>query len=286
MRILLTGADGQVGWRLRQSLAPLGEVVALNRAGLDVSDLDGIRSAVREHRPEVVVNAAAYTAVDRAEQERVAAFRVNAEAPGVLAEESRRLGAMLVHFSTDYVFDGAAASPYGEEDAPNPLGAYGASKLAGEEAVQAAGERFLVLRTSWVYDSRGNNFARTMLRLAREREELRVVDDQRGAPTWAGALAAATARVLRDGPPEAGGVFHLTSAGETTWYHFARAVLERDPRPGEQICRRVVPISTLEYPTPAPRPAYSVLCNARFTAAFGFRLPSWEEQLDRMATSL
>lgn len=288
--ILLTGADGQIGWRLRAALAPLGRVVPATRAGLDLGDPKAVRSRVRELRPRAVVNAAAYTAVDRAEEEREAAFRINAEAPGVLAEEARRAGALLVHYSTDYVFDGRKREPYREEDPTGPLNVYGASKLAGEEAVAAAGGAHLILRTSWIYDTRGRNFLLTMLRLLREREELRVVDDQVGAPTWAAAVADATARLVARGlssPGEtASGVYHLSAAGETSWHGFAAAIREADPRAGEHRCRAVVAVPTSEFPTPARRPAYSVLSNERVAAAFGVRLPHWREQLRAAAAGL
>lgn len=281
--VLLTGADGQIGWRLREALAPLGRVAALGRAGLDLADPGAIRGAVRSLRPRLVVNAAAYTAVDRAEEEPEAAFRINADAPGVLAEEARRAGALLVHFSTDYVFDGRAREPYREDDPTAPLNVYGESKRAGEEAVEAAGGDHLILRTSWIYDVRGRNFLLTMLRLMREREELRVVDDQRGAPTWAAAVADATARIAASALASAGGaesgILHLTAAGETTWHGFASAIREADPGRGEHRCRAVVPVPTSEFPTPAARPRFSVLSNERVAERFGVRLPDWREQL-------
>ncbi|HEX6266246.1 MAG TPA: dTDP-4-dehydrorhamnose reductase, partial [Burkholderiales bacterium] len=224
MRILLVGRNGQVGRELAQALAPLGEVNAPSRAQLDLTDADRIAAVVRGASPEVIVNAAAYTAVDRAESEPDAAFSVNASAPRLLAEEAARLGALLVHYSTDYVFDGEKAGPYAEDDTPRPLNVYGASKLAGERAIAAAGCRHLILRTSWVYGPHGSNFMRTILRAARERPELRVVDDQWGAPTSSTALARATARLLPSHPE---GLYHITAAGKTTWYGFARAIVAR-----------------------------------------------------------
>jgi dTDP-4-dehydrorhamnose reductase len=271
LKILLTGANGQVGWELRQTLAPLGEVVAVNRAQLDLQDAARIAAAVREARPDVIVNAAAYTAVDKAESERDAAFAVNAVAPGVLAEEAKRAGALLVHYSTDYVFDGAKAAPYAEDDEPGPLNVYGASKLAGERAIAASGCRHLILRTSWVYGPRGSNFMLTMLRLAKERPELRVVDDQTGAPTSGLAIARATAQLL---PRGAAGLFHMTASGATTWCGFARAILQR-----AGIGTPVLPISTADYPTPARRPRNSRLDCTRLRADAGVALASWEEQL-------
>jgi dTDP-4-dehydrorhamnose reductase len=271
LRILLTGADGQVGWELRRTLAPLGEVRALGRADLDLADVDRVRAVVRDGNPDAIVNAAAYTAVDKAESERAAAFAVNAVAPGVLAEEAKRNGALLVHYSTDYVFDGTKPSPYVEEDAPNPINVYGASKLAGEQAIATSGCRHLILRTSWVYGSRGRNFPLTMLRLARERPELRVVDDQVGAPTSSPAIARATAQLLR---PGAHGLYHLSAGGKTTWCGFARAILAR-----AGIATPVLAIHTADYPTPARRPLNSRLDCSRLRADFGIELPTWEAQL-------
>jgi len=271
LKILLTGANGQVGWELRQTLAPLGEVAAVGREQLDLQDAARIAAVVREVRPGVIVNAAAYTAVDKAESERDAAFAVNAVAPGVLAEEAKRAGALLVHYSTDYVFDGTKAAPYVEGDEPGPLNVYGASKLAGERAVAASGCRYLILRTSWVYGPRGGNFMLTMLRLAKERPELRVVDDQTGAPTSSLAIARATVQLL---PRGAAGLFHMTASGATTWCGFARAILQR-----AGLATPVVPIRTEDYPTPARRPRNSRLDCSRLRADFGVALASWEEQL-------
>jgi dTDP-4-dehydrorhamnose reductase len=276
LRILLLGKNGQVGWELARALAPLGEVTALGRAELDLADVPRLIATVRALQPEVIVNAAAYTAVDKAESEQDAAFAVNATAPRVLAEEAKRSGALLVHFSTDYVFDGAKATPYVEEDPTNPLNVYGASKLAGERAIPAAGCRHLILRTSWVYGPRGANFMLTMLRLARERPQLRVVDDQVGAPTSSRAIADATAAVLVRAMASPGleGLYHLTASGETSWCGFARAILARA---GIEI--PVVPIPTEQYPTPARRPRNSRLDCARLRAAFGVTLAPWQESL-------
>jgi dTDP-4-dehydrorhamnose reductase len=271
LRILLTGANGQVGWELRRTLAPLGELEAHGRAELDLRDAGRMREAVRASNADVIVNAAAYTAVDKAESEREAAFAVNAAAPGVLAEEAKRSGALLVHYSTDYVFDGAKPAPYVEEDEPNPINVYGASKLAGERAIAASGCRYLILRTSWVYGPRGANFYLTMLRLARERPELRVVDDQVGAPTSSLAIARATAQLLR---PGAHGLYHLSAAGRTSWCGFARAILGR-----AGIATPVVAIRTEDYPAPARRPRNSRLDCSRLRADFGVVLAPWEEGL-------
>jgi dTDP-4-dehydrorhamnose reductase len=276
LRILLLGKKGQVGWELARALAPLGEVTALGRAELDLADVPRLIATVRALQPDAIVNAAAYTAVDKAESEQDAAFDVNATAPRVLAEEAKRSGALLVHFSTDYVFDGAKATPYVEEDPTNPLNVYGASKLAGERAILAAGCRHLILRTSWVYGPRGANFMLSMLRLARERPQLRVVDDQVGAPTSSRAIADATAAVLVRAMASPGleGLYHLTASGETSWCGFARAILARA---GIEI--PVVPIPTEQYPTPARRPRNSRLDCARLRAAFGVTLAPWQESL-------
>ena len=271
MRILLTGAGGQVGWELRGALAGLGEVRALDRTALDLSDVPRIAATVRALQPEVIVNAAAYTAVDKAQADRDAAFAVNATAPRVLAEEAKRVGALLVYYSTDYVFDGEKPAPYVEDDPPAPVNVYGESKLAGERAVVNSGCRHLVLRTSWVYGPRGRNFMLTMLRLARERSELRVVDDQVGAPTSSLAIGRATAQLLERGIE---GLYHMTAAGETTWCGFARAILAR-----AGIATPVTGIRTEEYPTPARRPRNSRMDCTRLRAAAGVALAPWEEQL-------
>lgn len=284
----MTGGTGQVGWELARALAPLGRVTAPGRAALDLGDADSIRRAFRDIAPALVVNAGAHTAVDRAEGEPELARALNAVAPGVLAEEAARAGVPLVHFSTDYVFDGRGGAPYTEDDATAPLGVYGRTKREGEEAVAAAGGAHLVLRTSWVYGTRGHNFLRTMLRLARERDELRVVADQVGAPTWSRMLAEATAAIVApfragDGwklPAEVSGTYHLTARGETSWHGFAEAILALDPDREAQRARRVVPIGTEEYPTPAPRPRYSVLSTDRVERVFGVALPEWREQLE------
>jgi len=234
----------------------------------------------------VILNAGAYTAVDKAESDREACYAVNAMAPRVLAEEAQRLGAMLIHYSTDYVFDGTKREPYVETDEPRPLNVYGESKLAGERAIADVGGAWLVLRTSWVYGTRGHNFLLTMLKLAREREELRIVDDQVGAPTWSRAIARATEQILRRGEhphdqlARTAGVYHLTASGSTTWCGFARAILAADPRRDEQICRRVLAIRSADGPTPARRPGWSVLSNEKLGQRFGLRLDSWETQLE------
>lgn len=282
MNILLTGRNGQLGWELARALLPLGRIHAFDHAALDLADAAALRRRLDEVRPEAIVNAAAYTAVDRAEGEPQRAEAVNAAAPAVLAQWAAAHGALLVHYSTDYVFDGLKTAPYVESDPPNPLGAYGRSKLAGEQAIRAAGCDHLVFRTSWVYAARGNNFLRTILRLAAEREELRVVDDQIGAPTWARLVAEASAHALRQALQErrrgtfASGLFHLSAGGETSWCGFARAIVAG--RSGLRV-RTVTPIATAEYPTPARRPANSRLDTGAFRARFGLELPDWREGL-------
>lgn len=274
--ILVTGARGQVGSELVPLLRRAATVVAVDRGELDLADPDAIVATMRSVRPSIVVNAAAYTAVDLAERERDAAFAVNAAAPRVIAEEARRQRALLVHYSTDYVFDGSAAAPYAEDDATAPLSIYGASKLEGERAIAASGADALVFRTSWIYGLSGKNFLLTVRRLAAERDELRIVDDQRGVPNWSRELARATARILAAGADalrDRSGLYHLSSRGDTTWYGFARAVLGDAPRP------RVVPIATADYPTPARRPSYGVLSTAKFERCFGFALPHWQAAL-------
>ena len=276
-----------MGWELERTLAPLGEVIASDRSTLDLADLDTVRRVVREVKPEIIVNAAAYTAVDRAESEPELAMQVNGIAPGVLAEEAKRLGALLVHYSTDYVFDGTKDAPYIESDVPNPINAYGRSKLAGERAIEATGASNLILRTSWVYGPRGKNFLLTMLRLANERDELRVVNDQRGTPTSAIALAAATAQMLLR-RADANGMYHLTAAGDTTWFGFAEAILERARSRLDRV-PRLVAITTAEFVTPAKRPANSVLDCSKASRRLGVQLADWRGGLDdvcrRIATS-
>ena len=278
--ILLTGAGGQVGHVLAERLAAIGDVHATTRRELDLADPDAVARTVRALQPTFVVNAAAYTAVDRAETERDEAFRVNATAPRIMAEEARQSGAILLHFSTDYVFDGEARTPYREDAPTGPQNVYGASKLAGEAAIAASGATALVFRTSWVYAERGSNFLLTMRRLAREQDELRVVADQVGVPNSAHAIAGAVARILERGPAavaERAGLYHLSCGGTASWYDFACAILGADA--GTRGVPRIVPVTTAEFPRPARRPAYGVLDTSRFTATFGFALPPWREDL-------
>ena len=280
--ILVTGAAGQVGFELVHLLASLGDVVATDRTTLDLASADAIVAAMRGAKPNLVVNAGAYTAVDRAEEEPAQAHAVNAVAPGVLAEEALRLGAVLVHFSTDYVFDGARTTPYPEDSPTGPLNVYGATKLEGERAIAAVGAHAIVFRTSWVYGLRGKNFLLTIRRLAGERDELRIVSDQRGVPNWSRVLAEATARVVADGLAplaERAGLYHLSSTGEASWHDFAREIVGNAGSP------RIVPITTAEYPLPARRPPYGVLATAKFEATFGFALPDWRDALARCGAS-
>lgn len=293
-KILLTGATGQVGFELRRTLAPLGPVIALSSRQLNLVDADAIRRTVRDIDPQLIVNAAAYTAVDKAETEVDLAMTVNSIAPGVLAEEAQRLGAGLVHYSTDYVFDGAKPDAYLETDTPNPTSAYGASKLAGERAIQSVGAPHLIFRTSWVYGARGRNFLLTILRLARERDNLRVVADQIGAPTWSRMIAEATALAITQWCPvsnhqsplnELSGIYHLTNAGETSWHGFAQAILREyralpvDMPPLLATPLEVDAITTEQYPLPAKRPANSVLNNAKLRRVFRLQMPEWQDAL-------
>lgn len=283
MKILLIGKNGQVGWELRRTLAPLAEVVAVDYPEINLTDTPALRALVAGTRPALVVNAAAYTAVDKAETETELCRQVNAVAPGVLAGEAKKLGALMVHYSTDYIFDGAKTSPYVETDAPNPLGAYGRTKLEGDRAVKASGADHLIFRLCWVYGARGQNFMLTMQRLAREREKLRVVGDQFGCPTWSRMIAETTALALKQVLAGAdgsvfNGEYHLAAGGQTDWHGFASRIIEWMPE-AERKCRAVEKITTPEYPTPARRPAYSVLDCGKLQKTFGLRLPDWEASL-------
>ena len=284
MKILLTGASGQLGYELVRSLQSVGEVIAVDRQRMDLANLDQVRSVIRTIRPELIVNPAAYTAVDQAEQEPELAMRINGEAPGVMAKEAARLGAAMIHYSTDYVFDGSKEGAYTEDDIPNPLSVYGRSKLAGEQAVQEAGIAHLILRTSWVYGLRGKNFLMTMRRLAMERDVLRIVADQRGAPTWCRTIADTTANIIvqlastdDNGPAwqAASGLYHLTAQGQTTWFGFTQAIMAGL---GEKKIPQLLPISTSDYPLPAVRPKNSVLACDRLQERF-CRLPDWHSAL-------
>lgn len=291
MKILLVGKNGQIGYELERSLQGLGDLMAIDRAGMDLANLDQVREVIRAIKPDILINAAAYTAVDKAETDAERAMLVNGRAPGVMAEELNRLGGMMIHYSSDYVFDGTKAAAYVEGDPASPINIYGQSKLAGELAIQAAGVPHLIFRTSWIYGARGKNFLRTVLRAAKEQNELRIVDDQVGAPTWCRTVADATAHVLsqavaqsnlRDWWCERSGTYHLTAQGEATWFEFANAILElKTPREFS----RVIAIRTEDYPTPAARPANSRLSCARFLRTF-CGLPDWKGALSLAMTDL
>lgn len=285
-RILITGAEGQLGWELQRTFALLGEIVALDRHSLDLTSPDAIRERCREIAPALILNAAAYTAVDKAESEPDLAMSINGLAPGVLAEEANRLDAPLIHYSTDYVFDGKASRPYCETDQTAPQSVYGRTKLAGELAVAQTAKRHLILRTSWLYGNRRQNFLLTMMRLAKERDELRVVADQIGSPTWVHSVSETTARCVSSVAGNGArldltipsGIFHLTASGSTSWHGFASAILAAMPA-AERRASRVVPLTTAEYPTPARRPAFSVLSVEKLERALAINIDSWQQQL-------
>lgn len=296
MKILLFGKNGQVGWELQRSLAPLGELLALDRHSTDfcgdLSNLEGIAATVRQIRPDVIVNAAAYTAVDKAESDAAMARLVNAEAPGVLAAAAHSVGAWLVHYSTDYVFDGSGSRSWREDDTTGPLSVYGKTKLEGEQRIASACPRHLVLRTSWIYSARGGNFAKTMLRLAAERDRLKVIDDQFGAPTGADLLADVTAHLVRrvaSGGDDRGGVYHLAAAGETSWHGYACFVLEQAALAGRALKAShstVDAVPTTAFPTPAARPHNSRLNTAKLRDRFGLHLPAWQQGVARMLAEI
>ncbi len=281
LKILITGQHGQVSLALQQRLQDLGELIVLGRDQLDLADVDQIRQQVRAQRPDLIINAAAHTAVDQAESEADVAFAINAIAPGVLAEEAEALGIPLIHYSTDYVFDGNKPAPYTEADTPNPLGVYGQSKLAGEQAIAAVGGEYLILRTSWVYSKHGKNFLLTMQRLLQEKPHLRIVADQIGAPTWAGTIANST-RALIDrwqaGKAGEWGVYHLTAQGETSWFGFAAAIAEQ-LRAGGTACAELEAIPSSAYPTPAKRPLNSRLDCSRLQQQWQVSQPQWQDAL-------
>jgi dTDP-4-dehydrorhamnose reductase len=307
-RILLVGRNGQVGYDLQRLLPAYGELIAVDRQQLDLCVPEAICRTIQEIRPHLIINAAAYTAVDQAEKDEQAAHAINALAPAILAQQAKQIGAALIHYSTDYVFDGTKTTPYGENDATNPLGAYGRTKFAGEQAIRDSGVVHLIFRTAWVYSTRGKNFLLTILRLATQREELRIVKDQIGAPTLSRELAEATAKIAsqlslaKGGSTEenltaVSGTYHMTAGGSTNWSEFAAAIIQHASAATEGkkqpawlvtalngaslMTRHIVPITTAEYPTPARRPPYSVLSNERLAETFGFRLPDWRAQLRR-----
>jgi dTDP-4-dehydrorhamnose reductase len=298
-RILLTGVNGQVGKELQRTLAPLGEVIGVGRKTMDLASSTSIRQVIGEAKPDMIVNAAAYTAVDKAETETELANSINAVAPTIMAEEAQQLGATLFHISTDYVFDGRKNTPYTEQDATNPISVYGQSKLAGEEGIRASGVPHIILRTAWVYGTQGkSNFVKTMLRLFAERDEVRVVADQVGTPTWASDIAQAIYAVANHGAnttqlsqlsqeessgPTPEGTFHFTNSGIASWYDFAVAILEEATQVGYPLkVQRIVPITTPEYPTPALRPAYSVLSGKKISAVLGTHPSHWRQGLRQM----
>lgn len=286
-RILVFGRVGQVGWELRHKLATIGHVTSVDFPEIDFSKPDTVRGAIRSAEPTVIINAAAYTAVDKAESTPDPAWAINATGPAIIAEEAKRSGAFMVHYSTDYVYNGAKLGPWVETDATGPLNVYGQTKLAGDEAIASSGCDYVILRTSWVYGARGANFLLTMLRLAKERPELRIVDDQTGSPTTSECLAQATAQIVSQvvspgsGLNGRSGVYHLTSSGATTWFGFARAFLSKQPT-----MPKLTPITTADYPVPAARPKNSVLSCQRVADAFGVQMPSWELALDLVLETL
>ena len=289
-RFLITGCNGQLGFELRRSLAPLGEVIALDRSGCDLSNNASIRQAVQAAKPDVIFNAGAYTAVDKAESEPDLAHAINALAPGIIGEEAAKIGALVIHYSTDYVFDGSKSSAYSETDIPNPLGVYGMTKLAGEQALAASDAIHLIFRTSWVYGLNGKNFIKTILRLASERSELKIVADQFGAPTGAALLADVSAHVaahyLREGADSFPfGLYHLVASGETSWHGFAQHIVAKATAADSNLQAtpdRILPITTSQYPTPAARPANSRLNTSKFSEAFGLQLPDWRIGVDQV----
>jgi dTDP-4-dehydrorhamnose reductase len=282
VKIMLLGKNGQIGWELQRFFLPLGQLVALGSKDLDLLNKQALRSAVREIKPDIIINAAAYTAVDKAEEEPELALAVNGVAPGILAEEAARLNALMIHYSTDYVFDGRKESPYSEDDIPNPINTYGKTKLAGERAIRETGASHLIFRTGWVYGSRGKNFLLTILRLAREKDQIRIVDDQVGTPNWCRTLAEVTARIIKKESRSIGakeslsGIYNLSASGETSWFKFAQEILAADPRKEEHVCKTLFSIKTGQYPTPAKRPMFSVLDNKKIQQALGVKIRQWD----------
>jgi dTDP-4-dehydrorhamnose reductase len=302
VKIVIVGRNGQLAWEANQRFQGLGQIVCVGRPELDLLDLNGVREEIRRIKPAVIVNAAAYTAVDQAESEPEAAMKINSEAPAAMAEEAKHLGALFITYSTDYVFDGKSAEGYRESDPTAPLNVYGASKLSGERAVEAVGGSYLVFRTSWVYGARGKNFLKTILKLAAEKSELRIVDDQVGAPTWSRDLADATKTIIEqlltksqsenipigEALRDHRGIYHMTAAGKVSWYGFATAIVEEMQRRGlsQGSLAKIMPIPSSEYPTPAVRPQNSRLCNDKLQNAFGVRLPQWRQSMEAVMNEL
>jgi len=279
-QLIIIGKNGQIGWELHKLLNAEGNVKALGRDEIDLADEQAIRDMIRHLKPDIVVNAAAYTMVDRAEDEPESAMAVNGRAPGILAEEVKRMNALLVHYSTDYVFDGTKTTPYTENDLPNPMNVYGKTKLLGEQAIESVGGRFLILRISWIYGLRGRNFLSTILRLSKEKKELKVVTDQIGAPTWSWEVANATAHMLtrNEKYDYKSGIYHLSAAGETSWYGFTKAILTEISDAGHQV-PNLQPVPTAQFPVKAKRPAYSVLSNVKTNRELDLALPDWDKSL-------
>ncbi len=302
LKIVIVGRNGQLAWEANQQFQGLGQIICLGRPEIDLLDIKGVREEMRRIKPSVIVNAAAYTAVDQAESESEAAMKINAEAPAAMAEEAKRSGGLFITYSTDYVFDGKKATPYSETDPTASLNVYGASKLSGEKAVEAVGGSYLIFRTSWVYGARGKNFLKTIVKLAAERPELRIVDDQVGAPTWSRDLADATRKILeklvsQSSPSKTSigeslgdrrGIYHMSATGSVSWYGFAAAILQEMGKRGlsKGTLAKLVPIPSSEYPTPAARPHNSRLCNDKLKNSFGVTLPAWRESLARVMDEL
>jgi dTDP-4-dehydrorhamnose reductase len=302
LKIVIIGRNGQLAWEANQRFQGLGQIICIGRPEFDLLDLNSVREEIRRIKPSVIVNAAAYTAVDQAESEPEAAMKINSEAAAAMAEEAKRLGALFITYSTDYVFDGKSPVPYSETDPTAPLNVYGASKLSGERAVKSIGGHYLIFRTSWVYGARGKNFLKTILKLATERPELKIVDDQVGAPTWSRDLADATRKIIEQLREQSAseklpvgealgdrrGIYHMTSAGSVSWYGFAAAIMEEMEKRGlsNGALARLVPIPSSEYPTPAARPQNSRLCNEKLKNAFGVTLPAWRESLAAVMAEL
>lgn len=282
--ILLTGSRGQIGWELKRTLATLGRVFSYDKETLDLADPSRIKALIREIKPQVIVNAGAYTAVDVAEKEEALSLAINGTAPGVFAEEAKKINALLVHYSTDYVFDGSSKTPYREENSSSPINAYGRTKLQGEKNILSVGGSHLILRTAWVYGLRGKNFLLTMLRLAKERRELKIVNDQMGTPNWSRMLAEATAQmilqVINATEKDLSGIYHLSSSGQTTWAEFAEAIFDEYQKLQPAFSKpSIIKIPSSDYPTPAIRPKYSVLCNEKTMKTFKLHMPDWKEAL-------